>query len=99
MTKVKPRTTMDTLLNRYKYDDACRAGADCLSRVWHQLELDSSAPYIRLTKKRTLRPLYLGVFIMREQKRGGTCYYSVVTQQEVENETVMATNIPETPDD
>jgi hypothetical protein len=89
----KKKVTMDTLLSEYEYDDACRAGVNKLHLLVEEMRRDPTFPRVILTYRRVLFPIGLGVFIMEETKAGNR-YYSVVTHQEVEKETVQKTNIP-----
>jgi hypothetical protein len=78
----------------YQHDEACKIGAEGLHSLWKTMQMNSEHKVILLTRKRTLMPIYLGTYIMREIKRNGMYHYSVVTYPEVEHETVMSTTIP-----
>ena len=83
----------DDVLNHYDHDPACKTGAEMLPTIWREMENNWSARTITLTKRRVLRPLYLGYYIMRSEKAG--CFsYSVVGYDEVKDERVVSTTIP-----
>jgi REP element-mobilizing transposase RayT len=90
---VAEKITMLRVMCDYQHDDACCDGSDHLHEFWKILEADSNSKTITLTKKRVLRPIHLGTYIMREERRNGKFWYSVVSYDEIEHEAVVSTTI------
>lgn len=84
----------DDVLNKYEHDPACKVGAEMLPTIWREMENNHKSRTITLTRKRVLRPLYLGYYILREQKPGGMYHFSVVGYDEMKDERVVSTTIP-----